>query len=105
MEYRNSGNQFMKRLISVFSFIGLAILLITTSAVLVQIIAVLGLAGAGIWCVHKFISFIKSKIHLKTAVHAKSKEKLVAQIVTDPEIKDLFSNKNIIDVSYEEVKE
>jgi hypothetical protein len=105
MEYRNSRNQFMKRLISVFSFIGLAILLITTTAVLVQIIAVLALVGGGIWCVHKLISIIKSKIHLKTAAHHKSKEKLVVEIVTDPEIKDLFSNKNIIDVSYEEVKE
>lgn len=103
MEYRNSGNQFMKRLISVFSFIVLAFLLITTATVLLQVIAALAFVGGGIWCIHKLISIIKSKIHLKTAVHTKSKGKLVVEIVTDPEIIDSFSNKNIIDVPYEEV--
>lgn len=103
MEFRNTGNQILKNLISALGFILITFLLLTTTTVLFQVIAVAAIVGGAIWLVHKFINFIKSKINIEAITKHKSNKKLVVEIVTDPEIQNSFIHKNIIDVEYDEV--
>lgn len=96
MQYQNFGNRIRRSISGIFFFIVGAVLIFTTAAVLLQIIAIAAVVGGCIWCALKFVKFIKSKVMKK-----ERQDQVVVEIVT--EMQDTFTH-SIIDVDYEEIK-